>query len=71
MLILYFSAEWSREVLLEAWILDPVSCCEKSGVVPPANLDDITNTDHELNILKTSASQNAPFEPTTVSQILS
>jgi len=29
-------AEWSREMLLEAWIDDPVACCEKCGVVPPS-----------------------------------
>jgi len=28
-------AEWSREMLLEAWISDAVACCEKCGVVPP------------------------------------
>jgi len=28
--------EWSREMLLEAWIDDPVACCEKCGVVPPS-----------------------------------
>ena len=27
--------EWSREKLLEAWIDDPVACCEESGVDPP------------------------------------
>ncbi|XP_045177754.2 ankyrin repeat and IBR domain-containing protein 1-like [Mercenaria mercenaria] len=30
--------EWSREMLLDAWMSDPVACCEKSGVTPPANL---------------------------------
>ena len=28
--------EWSREMLLEAWIDDPIACCEKCGVVPPS-----------------------------------
>lgn len=26
--------EWSREMLLEAWMTDPKHCCEKSGVHP-------------------------------------
>ncbi|XP_052236052.1 ankyrin repeat and IBR domain-containing protein 1-like [Dreissena polymorpha] len=30
--------EWSREMLLDAWMADPVSCCEKSGVTAPASL---------------------------------
>ncbi|XP_060599500.1 ankyrin repeat and IBR domain-containing protein 1-like [Ruditapes philippinarum] len=30
--------EWSREMLLDAWMSDPVACCEKSGVSRPANL---------------------------------
>ncbi|KAL4216921.1 Ankyrin repeat and IBR domain-containing protein 1 [Mactra antiquata] len=30
--------EWSREMLLDAWMSDPVACCEKSGVTPPSNL---------------------------------
>ncbi|OWF51295.1 ankyrin repeat and IBR domain-containing protein 1-like [Mizuhopecten yessoensis] len=30
--------EWSREMLLEAWMSDPLACCEKSGVTPPPSL---------------------------------
>ncbi|XP_059164030.1 ankyrin repeat and IBR domain-containing protein 1-like [Physella acuta] len=30
--------EWSREMLLEAWMTDPFACCEKCGVTPPATL---------------------------------
>lgn len=30
--------EWSRETLLEAWIADPIACCEKCGVVPPSTV---------------------------------
>ena len=30
--------EWSREMLLDAWMSDPLHCCEKSGVTPPSNL---------------------------------
>jgi len=33
----YF-VEWSREMLLEAWIENAVACCEKCGVIPPATL---------------------------------
>ncbi|KAI8496115.1 Ankyrin repeat and IBR domain-containing protein 1 [Branchiostoma belcheri] len=27
--------EWSKEMLLEGWMRDPVACCEKAGVKPP------------------------------------
>ncbi|XP_005093184.1 ankyrin repeat and IBR domain-containing protein 1 [Aplysia californica] len=30
--------EWSRETLLEAWMIDPEACCEKCGVTPPSSL---------------------------------
>ncbi|RUS73894.1 hypothetical protein EGW08_018345 [Elysia chlorotica] len=30
--------EWSRETLLEAWMTDPVACCDKCGVMPPPSL---------------------------------
>nr|KAG5714730.1 hypothetical protein BaRGS_000218 [Batillaria attramentaria] len=30
--------EWSRETLLEAWMEDPIACCQKCGVTPPASL---------------------------------
>lgn len=30
--------EWSRENLLEAWMTDPVACCDKCGVMPPPSL---------------------------------
>ncbi|KAI8776004.1 ankyrin repeat and IBR domain-containing protein 1 [Biomphalaria glabrata] len=30
--------EWSRETLLEAWISDPIACCEKCGVTLPSTL---------------------------------
>ena len=30
--------EWSREMLLEAWMTDPIACCQKCGVMPPAHL---------------------------------
>ena len=33
-----FLSEWSREMLLDAWMSDALSCCEKSGVTPPVNL---------------------------------
>ena len=32
--------EWSRETLLESWIDDPIGCCDKCGVVPPASVLD-------------------------------
>ena len=28
-------SEWSREVLLEHWMVDPVSMCQSAGVQPP------------------------------------
>ncbi len=33
-------SEWSRETLLEAWMEDPVACCESCGVTPPPGLRD-------------------------------
>ncbi|XP_013414863.1 uncharacterized protein LOC106176856 isoform X2 [Lingula anatina] len=30
--------EWSREMLLEAWMRDAIVCCEKSGVNPPSSV---------------------------------
>ena len=30
--------EWSKETLLQAWIDDPIRCCEISGVNPPLSL---------------------------------
>lgn len=68
--LIFLFIEWSREVLLEAWIQDAVSCCEKSGVTPPANLDDSTNAgDHELNIMKAITSKKN-FEEISVSVYL-
>lgn len=32
--------EWSREQLLEAWMTEPIACCQKCGVMPPAHLLD-------------------------------
>lgn len=29
--------EWSRELLLEKWMRDPVECCQFAGVQPPAS----------------------------------
>jgi len=33
-----YTVEWSREMLLDAWMTNAVACCEKSGVSAPANL---------------------------------
>ncbi|ELU11727.1 hypothetical protein CAPTEDRAFT_112704 [Capitella teleta] len=41
--------EWSREMLLEAWMDDPIACCDKCGVVPPSSV---------LSELPTTAIQN-------------
>ncbi|XP_022243991.1 ankyrin repeat and IBR domain-containing protein 1-like isoform X1 [Limulus polyphemus] len=55
--------EWSRETLLEAWVSDPVACCQKSGVQPPpsalqqlstASVLDIQSEDEYLNKAITS-----------------
>ena len=40
MVLKFCFTEWSREVLLEAWMEDAIACCEKSGVVPPSSLFD-------------------------------
>lgn len=45
-----FHTEWSREMLLEAWMDDPIACCEKCGVVPPASvLDSDGNVPHSVS----------------------
>lgn len=66
--ILRVIVEWDKQVLLEAWIVNPKSCCEQSGVVPPSSLNDRSDTiaDHELSILNASTSVR-DFTPTTVS----
>ena len=35
LLVFYFVVEWSREMLLEAWMEDAGACCDKCGVIPP------------------------------------
>lgn len=30
--------EWSREMLLEKWMKDPVECCQAAGVQAPSSL---------------------------------
>lgn len=30
--------EWSREILLEKWMKDPVQCCQEAGVKPPPSI---------------------------------
>lgn len=32
------STEWSREVLLEKWMKDPVECCKQAGVQAPSSV---------------------------------
>ena len=32
------STEWSREMLLEAWMDDAIACCDKCGVQPPVSV---------------------------------
>lgn len=34
----YFPLEWSREVLLEKWMKDPVECCQLAGVQAPSSV---------------------------------
>ena len=36
--LMYAIVEWSREMLLEAWMSDPLQCCDKSGVHPPSSV---------------------------------
>lgn len=35
---MYFITEWSRELLLEKWMKDPVECCQIAGVQAPSTL---------------------------------
>ncbi|CAC5423953.1 ANKIB1 [Mytilus coruscus] len=51
--------EWSREILLEAWMTDPKACCEKSGVIPPPSVfSEQPHVQHSLSSI----------EPTMTSQ---
>ncbi|KAJ8019672.1 Ankyrin repeat and IBR domain-containing protein 1 [Holothuria leucospilota] len=43
--------DWSRELLLEAWISNPRECCESSGVKPPENIEGL-RTEHRLSSLE-------------------
>ncbi|XP_074650800.1 ankyrin repeat and IBR domain-containing protein 1-like isoform X2 [Tubulanus polymorphus] len=49
--------EWSREMLLEAWMEDPIECCNKCGVTPPASVhQELKPTDsHTIRTATTSA----------------
>ena len=40
-------AGWSKEQLLEAWMENPVECCDKSGVQMPTRLAE-DNLDQQL-----------------------
>lgn len=31
-------SEWSRELLLEKWMKDPIECCQLAGVQPPSSV---------------------------------
>lgn len=57
-------SEWSREMLLEAWMKDAVSCCEKCGVIPPTSIfQDLSSMDHhseEHRELRTPTSKHSP-----------
>lgn len=77
-----FLAEWSREMLLEAWMEDAKACCEKCGVVPPISLSATlrhtvasrnNNTNNQTSIaivehdLNTPTHKVAPADDTIVS----
>lgn len=34
----FLQLEWSRELLLEKWMKDPVECCQLAGVQAPSSL---------------------------------
>lgn len=34
-MLLIFTVEWSREILLDKWMKDAVACCKLAGVEPP------------------------------------
>ncbi|XP_064598005.1 ankyrin repeat and IBR domain-containing protein 1-like [Liolophura sinensis] len=50
--------EWSREMLLEAWMSDPFACCEKCGVTPPPSLYMDKPSTEDLPLLTTSQSES-------------
>ena len=55
-------AEWSRELLLESWIQDPVACCNKCGVTSPK----IGFTSIRCSTVQLSNSTAAPASSATV-----
>lgn len=36
--LIFLFIEWSREVLLEKWMKDPVECCQLAGVQAPSSV---------------------------------
>lgn len=43
------TSEWSRELLLEKWMRNPVECCELAGVQAPAVLTHATSIDSSIS----------------------
>lgn len=40
--------EWSRETLLENWIKEPITCCERAGVHPPTSALQFTSVNGDV-----------------------
>ena len=55
---LFFFKEWSREMLLEKWMKDAVSCCNSAGVEPPQSAFNATATYKDSSLLKNQDSCN-------------
>lgn len=36
--LIFLFIEWSRELLLEKWMRDPIECCQLAGVQPPPSV---------------------------------
>ncbi|EEB13189.1 protein ariadne-1, putative [Pediculus humanus corporis] len=54
--------EWSREMLLEKWMKDAVSCCNSAGVEPPQSAFNATATYKDSSLLKNQDSCNNECE---------
>ncbi|XP_015908622.2 ankyrin repeat and IBR domain-containing protein 1 isoform X1 [Parasteatoda tepidariorum] len=46
--VLLRNYEWSRQSLLDAWMRDPVTCCNKVGITPPSSAVNFSATQDSL-----------------------
>ncbi|XP_017769602.1 PREDICTED: ankyrin repeat and IBR domain-containing protein 1-like isoform X2 [Nicrophorus vespilloides] len=51
-------AKWSRELLLEKWMKDPIDCCQSAGVKPPSSV--LNQTSFDSTVSTDSAKDSQP-----------